>query len=182
MAGKRTRRDADSNGFPDPAVDYRRRPELYEIGRGERGVLTVEPYKSEILPHWRFKTAAEAKRSAAAILKLFRRYRRARDFVGMDMARKFLQMGYTRSRRYARHKSGRKYAADGSELPEQFDEEKQRSAEIFKEALEAVKGDGVYGEMKRGWGSLTNSARSSDCIRNRCRHSAGASMPAYAGC
>lgn len=28
------------------------------------------------------------------------------------MARKFLQMGYTRSRRYANHKSGRKYQQD----------------------------------------------------------------------
>jgi hypothetical protein len=28
----------------------------------------------------------------------------------MDMARKFLQMGYTRSRRYANHKTGRKWS------------------------------------------------------------------------
>ena len=29
----------------------------------------------------------------------------------MDMARKFLQMGYTRSRRYASHKGSKKYDA-----------------------------------------------------------------------
>ena len=43
---------------PNPAgVDYRKNPELYKVARGEQGVLTVEPYKSEILPHWRFRQA-----------------------------------------------------------------------------------------------------------------------------
>ena len=44
-------------------IDFRKRPELYRIGRGEQGVLSVEPYKSEILPHWRF--ADEEKAQAA---------------------------------------------------------------------------------------------------------------------
>lgn len=39
-------------------------------------------------------------------------YKLEGDFVGMDMARKFLQMGYPRSRRYTNHKSGRKYLKD----------------------------------------------------------------------
>lgn len=38
-------------------IDCREHPELYCIGKGEQGVLVVEPYKSEILPHWRFKYA-----------------------------------------------------------------------------------------------------------------------------
>ena len=29
-------------------IDYRENPHLYEIGRGQQGVLTCEPYKSEI--------------------------------------------------------------------------------------------------------------------------------------
>lgn len=37
-------------------LDFRQHPELYRIGKGEQGVLLVEPYKSEILPYWRFKT------------------------------------------------------------------------------------------------------------------------------
>ena len=41
---------------PNPAgIDYRKQPELYKVAKGEQGVLTVEPYKSEILPHWRFR-------------------------------------------------------------------------------------------------------------------------------
>ena len=31
------------------AIDFRQQPELYQIGRGEQGVLLVEPYKSELL-------------------------------------------------------------------------------------------------------------------------------------
>lgn len=92
-------------------INFRKHPELYRIGRGEQGVLLVEPYKSEILPHWRFKTKAIAQSSAETIYKLFLRYKKKRDFVGMDMARKFLQMGFTRARRYANHPSGQKYAS-----------------------------------------------------------------------
>lgn len=45
-------------------LDCRLHPEHYQVGRGEQGVLMVEPYKSEILPHWRFKTVAIAETSA----------------------------------------------------------------------------------------------------------------------
>ena len=38
------------------SINFREQPQLYRIGKGEQGVLLVEPYKSEILPHWRFKT------------------------------------------------------------------------------------------------------------------------------
>lgn len=38
------------------------------------------------------------------------------------MARKFLQMGYTRSRRYANHKSGRKYSDENLEHPKPLGE------------------------------------------------------------
>ena len=113
-------------------IDFRKRPGLYRIGKGEQGVLLVEPYKSEILPHWKFKTAREARNSARRIYQLFLDYRAEDDFVGMDMARKFLQMGYTRSRRYANHKSGRKYAPGSRELlPHDEDQEKAQAAKRF---------------------------------------------------
>ena len=94
-------------------INFREQPELYRVGRGEQGVLMVEPYKGEILPHWRFKTPEIAKESSEKIYKLYLKYKEDGDFVGMDMARKFLQMGYTRSRRYANHKSGKKYDENG---------------------------------------------------------------------
>ena len=94
-------------------VDFRKHPELYRIGKGEQGVLLVEPYKSEILPYWKFKTEAIAEKSAKKIYSLFESYLKKKDFIGADMARKYLQMGFTRARRYANHKSGRKYEKDG---------------------------------------------------------------------
>lgn len=50
------RKRAAARQVPNPpGIDYREHPELYKVARGEQGVLTVEPYKSEILPHWRFR-------------------------------------------------------------------------------------------------------------------------------
>ena len=113
-------------------IDFRQQPELYRVGKGEQGVLMVEPYKSEILPHWRFKTVGEAKKSSATIYKLFLAYLKADDFPGADMARKFLQMGWTRARRYANHKGGRKYDKEtGEELPKIEDNEKAAAAAVF---------------------------------------------------
>lgn len=130
-------------------IDFRQHPELYQVGRGEQGVLMVEPYKSEILPHWRFRTVPLAKTSAEEIMALFERYRAADDFVGMDMARKFIQMGYTRARRYSNHPGGRKYDADGKELPWGVDEEKAAAAAIFKTYWDRLRDDKDYLTRKR---------------------------------
>jgi hypothetical protein len=128
------------------SLDMRRRPDLYRIGRGEQGVLLVEPYKSEILPLWRFKTLPEARASAAAIYALYQQYSSERDFVGMDMARKFLQMGFTRARRYANHRGGRKYDLGTKRLLPRttVDEEKAAAAEIFRRQWERVRTDPCY--------------------------------------
>ena len=64
----------------------------YRIGRSEQGVLTFEPYKSHLLPMWRFKTPEIARESAQKIEDEFMKFEKGRDFVGCDMARKFLQM------------------------------------------------------------------------------------------
>jgi hypothetical protein len=135
-------------------IDFRARPDLYRVGRGEQGVLSVEPYKGEILPHWRFKTPEVARKSAAKIYRMFLAYKKRGDFVGMDMARKFLQMGYTRARRYANHKGGRKYApAERGEgrkvLPPQHDEEKAAAARIFYEKWRQAAEDKEYLRLKQ---------------------------------
>ena len=106
--------------------------------------MQAEPYKSELLPLWRFRTPELARASAAALWKSFVAYRRARDFVGMDMARKYLQMGYTRARRYARHASGRKYAADGTELPADGEAMKAEAAAIFRATWDRAEADSTY--------------------------------------
>jgi hypothetical protein len=141
-------------------VDFRKQPELYRIGKGEQGVLLVEPYKSEILPYWRFKTPDVAQESAEKIYQLFLDYLASGDFVGADMARKFLQMGYTRSRRYANHKGGKKYdgpvpddkkgqsgAHGRAQLPQVVDEVKAASARVFYEYWQKAKSNTEYQQM-----------------------------------
>lgn len=136
------------------SINFRSSPELYRVGKGEQGVLLVEPYKSEILPHWRFKTPEIAKKSSEKIYEIFLAYLEADDFVGADMARKFLQMGYTRARRYANHKSGQKYKKDTLKessstakaeiLPYDYDPVKAESAAIFKEKWQLAKKNQKY--------------------------------------
>ena len=76
---------------------------LYRIGRGEQGVLLVRPYTNDICAHWRFKTPEIAIKSSNHIFSMYLDYRDQKDFIGMDMCRKFLEMGHTRARRYANH-------------------------------------------------------------------------------
>jgi Domain of unknown function (DUF4385) len=132
------------------AINFRQHPELYRVGKGEQGVLLVEPYKSEMLPHWRFKTVAEAKKSSAKIYKMFLGYLKAEDFPGADMARKFLQMGWTRARRYTNHKGGRKYdKKTGEVLPRTEDAEKAAAAAIFYERYVAARQHRKYVRQKQ---------------------------------
>lgn len=135
--------------LPSSEIDFRARPDLYRVGRGEQGVLLVEPYKSELLPYWRFRTPEIARESVVKLMEVFHGYKAQGDFVGMDMTRKFLQMGFTRSRRYANHKSGRKWSPDRDEvLPQDVDPVKAESARIFHEAYVAAKDDPDYLRMK----------------------------------
>merc|ERR1712224_134004 len=66
----------------------------YRVGHGEQGVLSFEPYKSHILPLWRFKTVPIAKKSSENLWEKFIEFDEQGDFVGMDMTRKFIQMGF----------------------------------------------------------------------------------------
>lgn len=145
-------------------LNFRDSPWLYQVGKGEQGVLLVEPYKSELLPYWKFRTPKEAEKSAKKIFRQFQEYKNDDDFIGMDMARKFLQMGYTRSRRYANHKSGKKYegpvpndkkgqsGAHGRKvLPKDEDPIKAASATIFYRYWKRAEKDSKYREMKSQW-------------------------------
>ncbi len=130
-------------------IDFRKEPDKYRVGRGEQGVLMVEPYKGEILPHWRFKTPKIAKESSEKIYEMFEAYKRNGDFVGMDMARKFIQMGHTRARRYANYKGGKKYDENGEVKERDIDEEKAEAARIFEEKWKIVRNDEEYLKQKK---------------------------------
>ena len=127
---------------------------LYRIGRGEQGVLLVRPYTEEICKHWRFKNVPTATQSSHKIYEMFCNYRRQKDFIGMDMARKFLEMGFTRARRYANHKTGRKYSVSKEILPQEDDaltSEKAQAAQIFKKVRDLAAYDPKYQEMRKQW-------------------------------
>lgn len=134
-------------------IDYRAHPEAYRVGKGEQGVLICQPFKDEILPYWRFKTPAIAEESSQKIYALFLAYLEKGEFVGADMARKFLQMGFTRSRRYANYKGGKKYASDDYHLLERGtgDAEKAKSADIFYQQWKKAEAQADYAALKKKW-------------------------------
>ncbi len=74
------------SSHPFDGIDLRREPDRYIIGRGEYGVFHAQPYKSGLLPLWRFRTPDDACISSVAIYDRFCRYREQGDFVGMDVA------------------------------------------------------------------------------------------------
>lgn len=127
----------------------------YRIGRGETGVLTFEPYKSILLPHWKFRTVPIARASSHTLYQKFLEYNKADDFVGMDMARKFIQMGMTRSKRYANHKGGRKYDKEGKELEKskahKGRDEKHQASQVFREVWERCKAHEGYQVKKEAF-------------------------------
>ena len=144
-------------------TDFRKEPGKYRIGRGEEGVLLCRPFTTEIEPFWKFKTPEIAQQSANKIHALYEDYKRKKEFVGMDMCRKFLQMGVTRSKRYYWHRGGHKYdgpvpAANKGQsgahgraiLPDSKDkdESKLASAHIFEAKLKEVLSDPDYIQAK----------------------------------
>ena len=132
---------------------------LYRIGRGEQGVLLVRPYTNDICQYWRFQKPTIAKKSAQKIYEMYADYRAKNDFVGMDMCRKFLEMGFTRARRYANHKEGKKYDENGNVKPQEPDwatSQKAISAKIFKTYRDRVTKDSKYISMRKMWREYEN--------------------------
>lgn len=150
-----------SSPLPTPALDSSALRYSYEIGRGETGVLSFEPYKGHILPYWAFRTVPIARNSSEILWAVFESYVERKDFVGADMTRKFIQMGMTRARRYANHKGGRKYAKDtgdklekwagGSEEDVRKRREKEEASEIFKVVWRRCIEDERFKSLKKEW-------------------------------
>jgi len=137
--------------FTDPEIRG-----LYRIGRGEQGVLLVRPYTNDICAHWRFVDVPTATESSSKIYEMFLDYKRKKDFIGMDMARKFLEMGFTRARRYANHSSGKKYDSAGKVRPQESDwrtSEKAKASEVFKMMRDKAAYDPTYQQMRKQWRS-----------------------------
>tara|TARA_R100000234_G_scaffold41411_1_gene24685 strand:- start:256 stop:729 length:474 start_codon:yes stop_codon:yes gene_type:complete len=140
-----------------PDIDYRENPHLYKVGRGQQGVLICEPYKSELYPLWRFKTPDKAQLSCNQIYLKFLEYIDENDFVGADMAKKYLHMGFTRSRRYWNHSSGKKWTNDGEWKVLPYDRTEKRfydSSLIFQKYWKMARENKDYLQMKKQHRSL----------------------------
>ena len=76
------------------------------------------------------------------------------------MARKFLEMGFTRARRYANHKDGKKYDENGNVKLQEKDwatSDKAKSAKIFKDARSRVNcWLPKYIQMRKEWRQREN--------------------------
>ena len=87
---------------------------------------------------------------------MYLEYRDNKDFIGMDMCRKFLEMGFTRSRRYANHRTGKKYDDEGKVRPQEPDHatcDFAKSARIFKNVRDMVAKNEIYINMRKEWRS-----------------------------
>ena len=125
----------------------------------------VRPYTEVICEYWKFRTPDIARQSASKIYTLYTEYRSKGDFVGMDMCRKFLEMGFTRARRYANHSSGRKYDAEGNVRPQEKDwatSDKAISARIFQQMRKEVTSDKIYVDMRTAWREQEQGARKTE--------------------
>ena len=137
-----------------PDIDYRENALAYRVGKGEQGVLICEPYKTEIGQNWRFKNPEIAKKSSDIIYEQFKTYLDNDEFVGADMARKFLQMGYTRARRYANYRGGKKYDKENDYAALERgtgEQEKAEAAAIFYEVWKKAEAIPAYTAMKKDW-------------------------------
>ena len=70
----------------------------------------------------------------------------------MDMCRKFLEMGFTRARRNANHKDGKKYDKNRNIIPQEKDaltSQKAISARIFKSYRDLVTTDEFYQDLRK---------------------------------
>ncbi|GAA0249082.1 DUF4385 family protein [Haladaptatus pallidirubidus] len=152
--------DESENDSPEDDIDYRKHPEKYVekygIDGSEKGVFKAEPYKSELLPHWSYADSESAEESARKLGKKYERYRENGDFVGMDMARKYCQMGFTRAMRYAKYPCEKKYIDGKEREPKRWaDPKKREAAKVFKRRWDEMRHDEKYQTLKEEYRNRT---------------------------
>ena len=147
----------------DYDLDYKRldftdeeNRKLYRIGRGEQGVLLVRPYTDDICAHWRFKTPEIAKKNLLKSMKCILIIVMKKILSVWICVVSFLEMGFTRSRRYANHRDGKKYDKEGNIIPQEKDHATchfAKSATIFKKTRDVVAKNETYVKMRKQWRS-----------------------------
>jgi hypothetical protein len=139
--------EATDTGAAADTADFRRHPERYRTGAAEHDVLKAEPYASELLPYLHFRGERAARHAAQGMFDVFMRYRDQSDFVGMDMAKKFLEMGWLRTRRYAGYVTNMLHH-DSIHLPALYDVGMAGAAKTFYGLLQRARNDALYVHLK----------------------------------
>lgn len=132
------------------SINFRNHPERYQVGRGEQGVLLVEPNRVKSCPGGAIKTfhpqPNQLKKSTSCL----------RFIAGMMILLEWIwpenlyRWGiYTRARRYANYKGGKKYAEDGSTRERGNDPMKAGAAAVFKKWWDKIRMDEDYLQRKR---------------------------------
>lgn len=129
----------------DFSIDYEDNPEQYESGRGEFGVWNYQPYSDRLRQHWGYDTVEQAEEDAEWLYEQFQEYVADGNYVGADMARKFLEMGWTRSMRYAKYPGGEK---DGNDPQYYHDKQKREIARIYRDYLDMVQSNSEYSRLE----------------------------------
>ena len=86
----------ESSSSWDHDINYREDPLSYTVTEDCTGMYTCNPYKEELLSIWKFVTSESALKSSKDIYDYFNDCLEKHDFIGADMARKYLQAGATR--------------------------------------------------------------------------------------
>ena len=113
-------------------IDYSKNPDKYKKSRGSQGVYTVSPYKDILLPMFKFDTPSNASRSAKLIFDKYLDYRKDNDYIGMDMARKYLVLGKKMSQRFYKNAGGKKNQKRGGR-------KKLKISKLFDDYIDIVR-------------------------------------------
>tara|TARA_B100001094_G_scaffold141565_1_gene137207 strand:+ start:1076 stop:1501 length:426 start_codon:yes stop_codon:yes gene_type:complete len=77
-------------------INYKVKPLFYEVTEDFGGMYVCEPYKTDLLKAWKFSNKNASDSSADKIKGMFLSYLKEDDFVGADLAKKFLRAGSER--------------------------------------------------------------------------------------
>ena len=134
-------------------INVKENPELYIVDNGLKGMYTFEPYKSLLLPLFKYKSQKAAKRSTEKLLYQFNK-NLGEDFIACNMCVKYLRAGVIFSRRYNRYgKSGRVYDENGERKGmlkiKDRDKEKMDITRMYEKALKECVSNEEYKGMKK---------------------------------
>ena len=121
----------------------------YQIGDPGDGVMNPEPYWSHLNAMWHFGTDSLAQKSCAKLWKWFLYYHYYGDFIGMDMVRKFIELGtmcatYMEDLRHGRTRYGVEAGQGEMGAVRKCGELTSDAALIFREALDQLQSHPGY--------------------------------------